>query len=260
MSKNPENENLRISPAGLALIKKGEGWYPKAYKDPVGVWTIGWGTTGIEARPGRTITKKQGEEYLLEDLKDASRYVKHYVTVPLTQYQFDALVSLVYNIGAGNFSRSTLLKMVNRGQFMAAAAQFKRHNTARDRETGKRIVLKGLTNRRLDEALLFQLAADEDPPWSIDSEKQAPLVEPQNYDGNVQPDDPAPVEGAWTEVITKSDTFKGLLVAVTGLATTVSQLLEPISDNPILFGGLLAVLLGLGAVLLIKHRDTEEGR
>jgi lysozyme len=260
MSKNPENEHLRISPAGLALIKKWEGWYPKAYKDPVGVWTIGWGTIGVEARPGRTITKKQGEEFLLAELKDISRYVKNYVKVPLNQYQFDALVSLVYNIGPGNFSRSTLLKMVNRKQFAAAAAQFARHNTAKDRETGKRIVLKGLTNRRLDEALLFQLATDEDPPWELDTEKQAALVEPQNYDGNVQPSDPAPEEGAWTEVVTQSDTFKTVALTATGFMTAVSQLLEPIAENPVLFGGMLVIILGLAGTLYVKHRDTAEGR
>lgn len=260
MSKNPENENLRISPAGLALIKKWEGWYPKAYKDPVGVWTIGWGTTGIEARPGRTITKKQGEAFLLEDLKEASRYVKNYVTVPLTQHQFDALVSLVFNIGAGNFSRSTLRKMVNRKNFAAAAAQFVRHNTARDRETGKRIILKGLTSRRMDEALLFQLPDDENPPWSLNSENQAPLVKPEDYDGNIQPDDPVPEDGAWTDVVKNSDTFKTIALTATGFFTAVSQLLEPIAENPIAFGGFLVVIIGLCTVLYIKHRDTAEGR
>jgi lysozyme len=260
MSKNPENEHLRISPAGLALIKKWEGWFPTAYKDPVGVWTIGWGTIGVEARPGRTITKEQGEAFLLAELKDIERYVKNYVTVPLTQYQFDALVSLVYNIGPGNFRRSTLLKMVNRKRFSAAAAQFQRHNTARDRETGKRIVLKGLTSRRLDEALLFQLAADEDPPWNLDMEEQKALPDPHDYDGNVQPADPVPEEGAWKEVISESDTFKTVAVTATGFFTAVTQMLEPISQNPVLFGGMLIIILGLAGTLYVKHRDTAEGR
>jgi len=94
------NENLRISPAGLALIKKWEGWYPKAYKDPVGIWTIGWGTIGVEAVPGRTITKKQGEEFLRRDLIKDEDTVKSLVKVDLTQHQFDALVSFVYNCGS----------------------------------------------------------------------------------------------------------------------------------------------------------------
>lgn len=260
MARVPENELLDISPAGLALIKKWEGWYPKAYKDPVGVWTIGWGTTGAEARPGRTITKKQGEEYLRRDLDEAERYVKHYVKVPLTQHQFDALVSLVFNIGVGNFSRSTLLKLVNRRNFIGASGQFTRYNTARDRETGKRIVLKGLTNRRRDEALLFTLPDDEDPPWDLDMEKQAALENPQDFDGDIQPDGPSTNKDAMREVVEESDTFKALLATITGLIAAVTQLLEPIRDNPMLGIALLTILAGAGATFYIKYRDTSEGR
>lgn len=254
------NERLTISPAGISLVKKWEGWSAKAYKDPVGVWTIGWGTIGPEARPGRKITKKQGEEFLRRELAEQEGYVKHYVRVPLTQHQFDALVSLVYNIGAGNFSRSTLLKLVNRGNFSGAAAQFARHNTARDRETGKRIVLRGLTNRRLEEALLFQLPDDQDPPWAIDVETPAELTDPNNYDGNIQPEEPEAESGAAWKVLTESGTFKALATAITGLIMAISQLLEPIKDNPILFISVLTIISGVVAALYIKTRDTAEGR
>ncbi len=255
------NENLTISPAGLALIKKWEGWYPKAYKDPVGVWTIGWGTTGTEARPGRTITKKQGEEFLRNDLKNDEETVKSLVKVPLSQYEFDALVSFVYNAGGGNLKQSTLLKLLNRGNKQAAAAQFIRWNKARNRETNEWVTLDGLTNRRKDEAALFlRSPSDAFKSEDLDMESQKPLENPQSHESTVSTEAPTEHPTPWTEVFKNTDTFKGVASALTGVFVALTQLLEPIKDNPIAVGGFGVAVVGLVYVVFIKKRDTQEGR
>ncbi|MFM7009112.1 MAG: lysozyme [Betaproteobacteria bacterium] len=258
---NPQNENLKISPAGLALIKKWEGWYPKAYKDPVGVWTIGWGTTGAEARPGRTITKAQGEAFLKKDLEDEEANVKRLVNVPLTQYQFDALVSFAYNAGSGNLSQSTLLKLLNRKNYTAAAAQFVRWNKARNRETNEYVVLNGLTNRRKDEAALFLRPAEAQfEEHEVNMEGQKPLADPQNHESTVSADAPSSHPSPFMDLLKNSETFKAIATTITGLIVAFSNLLEPVKENPTAYTGLGLAVIGALAVVYIKYRDTNEGR
>jgi lysozyme len=258
---HPANANLQISPAGLALIKKWEGWYPKAYKDPVGVWTIGYGTIGPEARPGRTITKATGEKLLQAELEKDQETVKRLVDVPLNQYQFDALVSFVYNLGSGNFSRSTLRKLLNRGNYIGAAGQFIRWNKARDRATNKYITLNGLTNRRNDEAALFlRDPLDDIPAKDLDMERQAPLADPHSFDGNVQPDAPQKNSNPLMEVVLHTDSFKALLLSLTGVGIALKEAFEPFQDNPIMLFALAVIGAGVFANLYVKYRDTSEGR
>lgn len=254
-----ENDNLHISPAGLDIIKEFEGWYPKAYKDPVGVWTIGWGTTGIDAQPGRVITKEQGTEFLRRDLLEVEEQIKDVVKVALNQYQFDALCSFVYNVGIGNFSKSTMLKMINRGNFDAAAGQFALYNHARDRNTGRYVVLAGLTRRRAEESSLFQqpIGTERSP---IADDSVFDLEDPNSHDASIQPESPRKVDGAWGQVIKNSDTFKGLVTTIVGLLTAITPVLQPLSQNPMALAGVLVTFAGIGAVLFIKVRDTSQGR
>jgi len=99
---------MKTSPKGIALIKEFEGLRLKAYKCPGGVWTIGYGhTAGV--RPGMVITEAQAEEFLKEDLFSCENAVNNQ-KLSINQNQFDALVSLIYNIGIGNFQKSTLLR------------------------------------------------------------------------------------------------------------------------------------------------------
>lgn len=254
------NDALTISPAGIALIKKWEGWYPKAYKDPVGVWTIGWGTTGVEARPGRTITKKQGDEFLRRDLKDDEDSVRRLVKVPLTQYQFDSLVSFVYNAGSGNLSRSTLLRLLNRGNYSGAASQFIRWNKARSRETGEWLTLNGLTARRKDEAALFMRSANSGLTAVEMSDKDEDLADPQNYDGNVHAEAPTDNDGALMQILKGSDTIKAVGIALTGLITAMGSLLDKLAENPTTIIALGVGAVGILAVVYVKYRDTREGR
>lgn len=99
-------------------IKEHEGLRLVAYLDSVGVWTIGYGDTGPDVVKGLTITKGQAEERLRKRLVEFEGYVNRAVKVKLTQNQFDALVSLVYNIGPTNFNSSTLLRKLNAGDYV----------------------------------------------------------------------------------------------------------------------------------------------
>lgn len=139
----------QINEAGLELVKVYEGLRLKAYQDSVGVWTIGYGSTkGV--KPGDVITDEQAEALLRRDLAEAEAAVTRLVKHDLTDNQFAALVSFVFNLGSGNFSMSTLLKKINSGDMAGAAKEFKRWNRA-----GKK-VLAGLVRRRDAEAALFQ--------------------------------------------------------------------------------------------------------
>lgn len=142
---------MKTSERGIALIKGFETLQLKAYPDP-GTggepWTIGFGHTG-GVKEGDEIDEDQADEYLRADLAKFERCVTKYVTVDLTQKQFDALVCFTFNVGCGSLQGSTLLKLINAEDFDQAAEQFARWNRA----GGK--VLAGLTKRRAAEAELF---------------------------------------------------------------------------------------------------------
>lgn len=140
---------MQISKEGLALIKKFEGFESRAYLCPAGVWTIGYGHTK-DVKEGDEWSQAHAEHMLEIELEEFCEYVNKMVKVPLEQYQFDALVAWVYNLGAGNFKESTLLKVLNQGDYDDVPHQIKRWNKAGGR------VLQGLVRRREAEALLFQ--------------------------------------------------------------------------------------------------------
>lgn len=137
----------------VSAIKEHEGLRLVAYLDSVGVWTIGYGDTGSDVVKGLVITKEQAEERLRKRLVEFEGYVNRLVEVKLTQNQFDALVSLVYNIGSTNFNSSTLLRKLNAGDYAGAADQFLVWNKGRVK--GVLQVIDGLTNRRQAERKLF---------------------------------------------------------------------------------------------------------
>jgi len=146
-------DEMHVSPSGVDLICNFEGLRLKAYDDGVGVWTIGFGTTkypnGIRVKKGDTCTLDQAKAYMQNDLKSFEQTVNNTVKVPLSQNQFDALVSLAYNIGSTAFKNSTLVRQLNEGNYKAAANQFNVWVNA----GGKR--MQGLVNRRAAERTLF---------------------------------------------------------------------------------------------------------
>lgn len=143
---------MKTGDEGLELIKGFEKLELEAYPDPGSAdgrpWTIGYGTTeGVQE--GDVCTEEQAEEWLALDLENAENVLRNSVKVGLNQNQFDALVSFVYNVGAAAFKGSTLLRKLNNGSYIAAAAEFGRWN----KNNGK--VMRGLTRRREAEERLF---------------------------------------------------------------------------------------------------------
>ena len=146
-------ESMSVSNKGVDLICEFEGKRLVAYDDGVGVWTIGFGTikypNGVRVKKGDTCTLDQAKEYMRHDLIEFEHTVNSSVKVPLNQNQFDALVSLSYNIGSSAFKSSTLVKKLNTGDYQGAADQFNVWVNA----GGKR--MQGIVNRRDREKLLF---------------------------------------------------------------------------------------------------------
>ena len=137
-----------ISDTGLALIKRFEGLRLQAYKDPVGVVTIGYGHTKT-ARLGQQISEADAEALLRQDIEEFEHCVRQVVQVPIEQHQFDALVSFAFNLGCGALGRSTLLDKLNDFDYSGAANELPRWNRAGNR------VLRGLVRRRAAERDLF---------------------------------------------------------------------------------------------------------
>lgn len=154
-----------INDAGLKLLTSFEGCELTAYDDGVGVWTIGYGhTAGVV--PGMSITQNEAEELLRQDLEIYESYVEDLVNVSLNSNQFSSLVCFCYNTGPGQegFGGSTLLRLLNDGDYEGSAKQFPRWNKG----GGKPML--GLTRRRLAEQALFQ-----GQPWEFALSYDGPL-------------------------------------------------------------------------------------
>lgn len=148
---------MRLSRAGAGLIARFEGFIPRPYDDAAGHATIGYGhllhhgpVTQADVRRWGTISKAEGMRLLREDAREAARAVEEQVRVRLHQHQFDALVSFVFNVGAGAFGSSTLLRRLNAGERDAVPGELMRWTRAGGRE------LAGLVRRRREEADLWE--------------------------------------------------------------------------------------------------------
>ena len=236
-----------ISDQGINLIKKFEGLAKvepdgmvTPYKCPANVMTIGYGhTKGVKKK--MRITTDEAENILRDDLRSFEAEVKNMVDVPLSQYQFDALVSFVFNLGAANFKSSTLLKKLNAGDYAAVPAQLMRWNKAR--VGGKLQPLTGLTRRRTAEAALFtmdaQLPSDD-----------ADVPMPQKV--TVQDKKP----------LTKSKTMAGVGIAgaATGLNEMAGQLQGLVSYADSLKTIFLIVAIGgIALAAYARFKDQKDG-
>lgn len=160
-SSDRAEEDVGLNPASsytpsadaIALIKEYEGLKLTAYQDTGGIWTIGYGTTSINGAPvypGQTITEAQANEYLNTHLTTSvSPIINSKTKAPITQSMYDALCCFTYNLGSGNFSKSTLLKELNAGKYLDSATMFS------DWTKDDGVVLPGLVKRRGSEKDLF---------------------------------------------------------------------------------------------------------
>lgn len=139
---------MTYSQDGMHLTESFESCRLTAYQDSVGVPTIGWGhTSGVKL--GMTCTQEQADQWLQQDVQSAVNAVNTMVKVQLTQQEFDALVDFTFNLGSGNLQHSTLLRLLNTGDYSAAAAEFDKW----DRAGGQ--VMAGLLRRRQSEEDMF---------------------------------------------------------------------------------------------------------
>ena len=157
---------MNVSPSAVKVIKHHEGLRQKPYRCPAKLWTIGVGhvlypeqgklkvddrmSFFLKEEDNRTFSMEEVDGILRTDLARFERGVAQYVPVPLTQGQFDALVSFSFNVGLGTLQRSTLRQKINRQDFKGASMEFLKYIMA----GGK--ILKGLQSRRNDERALFE--------------------------------------------------------------------------------------------------------
>lgn len=144
---------MRTSPAGIAAIQRFEGCVLHTYRCAAGVCTIGYGHTGADVTEGLVWTRAQADAALVRDLVRFERAVDAAITRPMTQGQFDAMVSLAFNVGADAFGKSTLVKKFNAGDAEGAGGQFILWNKV----SGK--VSEGLLLRRAAELWTFARAS-----------------------------------------------------------------------------------------------------
>jgi lysozyme len=142
----------RINAAGLQILKDSEGLRLTAYRDPVGVLTIGYGSTGPHVTPGLTITEAQAENLLREDLSRFEKWVAENCS-PATDNQFSALVSFAFNLGENALKDSSLRRKHMEGDYVGAASEFGKWINAGGHP------LPGLVKRRAKEAQLYRSAA-----------------------------------------------------------------------------------------------------
>ena len=221
---------MRMSDQGIdALLKKFEGCKLKAYKDPVGIWTIGYGHTSAAGAPdvteGLTITQAEAEEILKRDLVKYEKPVADMVKVPLSQHQFDVLVDFAYNAGVGNLKSSTLLKRVNAGDFDAVPNELMKWTKAKGKE------LPGLVRRRRAES-----------EWWRDLSNK-PLVE---EDQRVEPD-PVPVK-----TITESKQANGAVVlGALGSVGAAKEVMTQVQEANGLFGSAVAMAQDMNFLIMV---------
>ncbi len=135
------------------FIKSYEKCRLTAYDDGVGVWTIGWGhTKGV--KPGDTCTQEQANAWFDGEIAEFEGAVNGAVAVPITQIQFDALVSFAYNVGTGALGSSTLLKTLNGGNYAGTGRHFESWD--KGVVNGRLVSLEGLTKRRKAERKIFE--------------------------------------------------------------------------------------------------------
>ena len=152
-SSGPSDMKMKMTDQGIRLIMEFEGFRAQAYRDAVGVWTVGYGHTAAAGKPdvtaGLKITRTEAETILRRDVRMFAEAVAKLVKVPLADNQFSALVSFAFNVGTGNFAKSSVLAAVNRNDFDAVPSRLALWVKAGGR------TLPGLIRRRAVEAQMF---------------------------------------------------------------------------------------------------------
>lgn len=243
---------MKTNAAGVALIKQFERLELTGYLCPAGVPTAGWGHTGPDVEVGRSYSQVRADTWLIDDLAGAEWEVTRRLKLAATPNQFSAMVSLCFNIGAGGFAKSSVLKFHNAGAHAKAGECFLLWNKATGADGVKR-ELKGLTRRRAAEAMLYMTpdAAEEaaDPQRT-----RAADVEPT-------PAQPPVVSNATitTGAIGGAGSLIGIQ-AVSQVSTIWSWLTENGIEPKVVLAVLGLALVGVGIGLAWKLIQSRQAR
>lgn len=236
---------------GVVEIAHSENLRLRAYRDIAGVWTIGWGETG-GVRENDVWTKEQADAQLCKRLTEFADAVERRLTEPATPYQFAAMVSLAYNIGADGFARSSVLRAHNAGNTLAAARAFGLWNKAR--VDGVLREVRGLTARRARESALYLASAPETrPPLDAVPEDMAGAM--------VEMPDAAPESRLPSSPIAQSG-LASILTGVIAAASAVSDDIRAIAESagvPMLSVAAAVAIVAGSIVLWQRHRQRSEG-
>ncbi len=221
---------MKVTDEGLRLIMRFEGFRAHAYRDPVGIWTIGYGHTSMAGPPrvhrGMVVTRAEAAAILRRDVDMFAGGVRRLVRVELTDSQFSALVSFAYNVGLGALARSSVLKAVNARQFDAVPRRLALWVKAGGRR------LPGLVKRRAAEAAMFVAPG----PHTATHE---PVV-PDKPAGPLQP-----VEGK--PMLESTTGWAAVLSALAGLFSAIGAVFRDIAEQA---GGTIAVCIAITIIVL----------
>ncbi len=241
---------MKTSPSGRALIRTFEGDVLLAYQDCVGIWTIGTGHTAAAGAPapvrGMRISQAESDAILARDLAKFEAGVLRALKREPTQAQFDAMVSLAFNIGIGAFQKSTVVARFNRGDFDGAAAAFLAWNKAGGR------AIEGLSRRRRAEMKLFNTGSQ-----SAASAKFGLLADPVEMPSEVDvPDAPrtmASSKTGWSAIATGAGGLGAITTAAQPLLDGAQSAKDAAGQAAGLLGidGKLALLAGLALVIVV---------
>lgn len=223
----------------VELVKKWEGLKLDAYQDVAGVWTIGYGSTGPHVKPGMRIGPKRAEELLEEDLSRFVKAVDEKVTVPIDGHQRAALISLAFNIGVGAFSKSTLLRKLNAGDYLGAANEFPKWRKAGGQ------VIRGLVRRREDERALFMTTMGT-------TKVDAPVDEPKVASGGVEGGEAKPMAKSKTQWLSLSGVFAALVAMYQDFNAAAPDVVEKV-------GPVLIIALIFGGIMLNRWLESRKG-
>lgn len=221
---------MKMTEEGLRLIMRFEGFRARAYRDPVGIWTIGYGHTSMAGPPrvyrGMVITRQEAAGMLRRDVEMFAEGVRRFVRVHLADGQFSALVSFAYNVGLGALARSSVLKAVNARQFEAVPRRLALWVKAGGRR------FPGLVRRRAAEAAMFMAAS---APDALPEAGPAPRGEAG----------PEPVEGK--PMLESTTGWAAVLSALAGLFSAMGAVFRDIAEQA---GGTIAVTIAIVIILL----------
>lgn len=237
---------MNVSAEGRELIKQFEGLSLTAYRCPAGVWTIGVGHV-LGVQPGDKITPAQADAYLASDLALFGKEVESAIgDAPTSQHEFDAMVSLAFNIGIAGFQRSTVLRLHKAGDKIGAARAFGLWNKAM--VDGRLQELPGLTRRRAAEAAHYLTAdapAVKDMPQSVAPEKSAGSSKTVIAGG-------VSIAAGAASVADQIDQITPILQSVTTAGTSLQGLLK--------LGGAALSVIALCAVAYMLVRYIQKRR